>query len=67
MELFDFVPVTEADVELWLDTVPVHLGTSKTRRENYRKAYRVEEKIAAAKLRGEWPPEKHSNGVPPDY
>lgn len=50
MYLFDEPPVTEAEVQEWLDTVP-NLSTSTFRREAYRKAYRVEEKIRAEKKR----------------
>ncbi len=53
--LFDEIPVTETDLELWLDTVP-NLSRSPFRREAYRKAYHIEEKIRAAKAAGRWPP-----------
>jgi hypothetical protein len=48
MYLFDEPPVTEAEVQEWLDRIP-NLSASPFRREAYRKAYRVEEKIRAAK------------------
>lgn len=51
----EIIPVSESDVEQWLDTVP-NLSASTWRREAYRKAYNVEDKIRAAKQRGEWPP-----------
>lgn len=54
MDLFGDIPVTEQDVELWLDSVP-NLSSASYRREAYRKAYRVEEKIRAAKRSGRWP------------
>lgn len=50
MYLFDEPPVTEAEVQAWLDKVP-NLSKSTFRREAYRKAYRVEEKIRAEKIR----------------
>lgn len=50
MYLFDEPPVTEAEVQEWLDQIP-NLSTATFRREAYRKAYRVEEKIRANKLR----------------
>lgn len=50
MYLFDEPPVTEAEVQEWLDTVP-NLSATTFRREAYRKAYRVEEKIRAEKKR----------------
>lgn len=53
--LFDQAPVTEQDVQLWLDTIP-NLSESQFRREAYRRAYRVEEKIRHAKQAGNWPP-----------
>ena len=50
MYLFDEPPVTEDEVQEWLDRVP-NLSASTFRREAYRKAYRVEEKIRAEKMR----------------
>jgi hypothetical protein len=44
----DEIPVSEEEVQAWLDTVP-NLSASKLRREAYRKAYNVEEKIRAEK------------------
>jgi hypothetical protein len=55
--LFDAPPVTEADIELWLDSITT-LSHTTFRRQAYRMAYRVEDKIRAAKLAGAWPP-KH--------
>ncbi|OIR10921.1 hypothetical protein GALL_70890 [mine drainage metagenome] len=54
MQLFGEIPVTEQDIELWLDNVP-NLSQSKFRREAYRKAYRIEDKIRAAKHNRQWP------------
>jgi hypothetical protein len=48
LPLFGEFPVTEAEVQAWLDTIP-NLSASNFRREAYRKAYNVEEKIRAAK------------------
>jgi hypothetical protein len=42
------IPVSEQEVQDWLDTIP-NLSTTKWRREAYRKTYAVEEKIRAAK------------------
>lgn len=42
------VPVSETEVQAWLDTIP-NLSASTWRREAYRKAYNVEDKIRAAK------------------
>lgn len=42
------IPVSESEVQAWLDTVP-NLSASKFRREAYRRAYNVEGKIHAAK------------------
>jgi hypothetical protein len=53
--LFNECPVTEADIELWLDTIP-NLSRATFRRDAYRKAYRIEDKIRAAKAAGRWPP-----------
>lgn len=50
MYLFDEPPVTEAEVQEWLDTIP-NLSNSSFRREAYRKSYRIEEKIRAEKRR----------------
>lgn len=52
--LFDNTPVTEQDIKLWLDRLP-NLSHLESRRQAYRKAYAIEEKIRAAKQRGEWP------------
>ena len=48
------IPVSESEVQAWLDTVP-NLSASTFRREAYRKAYNIEGKIRAAKLAGTWP------------
>lgn len=42
------IPVSESEVQAWLDTVP-SLSALPSRREAYRRAYNVEEKIRAAK------------------
>lgn len=42
------IPVSESEVQAWLDTVP-NLSALPSRREAYRRAYNVEEKIRAAK------------------
>lgn len=55
MYLFDECPVTNQDIELWLNSIPT-LSTAEFRREAYRKAYKIEEKIRAAKSQGQWPP-----------
>lgn len=57
--LFNECPVTEEDVELWLDTIPT-LSAANFRRQAYRKAYRIEDKIRAAKAAGHWPPQKEN-------
>lgn len=48
MYLFEEPPVTESEVQDWLDKMP-NLSALPSRREAYRKAYNVEEKIRAAK------------------
>lgn len=48
MFLFEEIPVSESEVQDWLDTVP-NLSASTFRREAYRKAYNVEDKIRAVK------------------
>ena len=45
----DIVPVSQAEIEAWLDTVP-NLSRTPWRRRAYAEAYRVEEKIRATKL-----------------
>ena len=45
----DEIPVSESEVQEWLDTIP-NLSATTHRREAYRKAYNIEEKIRAAKL-----------------
>lgn len=55
MYLFDEYPVTESDIKLWLDSIPT-LSAANFRREAYRKAYRIEDKIRTAKADGKWPP-----------
>ena len=52
LSLFKDYPVTEAEVQEWLDQVP-NLSAARWRREAYRKAYNVEEKIRAAKMAAE--------------
>ena len=59
MFLFEEIPVSEQEVQNWLDTVP-NLSASTFRREAYRKAYNVEDKIRAAKKAGTWPSAKAS-------
>lgn len=58
MYIFDEPPVTELEVQEWLDTIP-NLSKATHRREAYRKAYNVEEKIRAAKRAGTWPNQKN--------
>jgi hypothetical protein len=48
LSLFADFPVTEAEVQAFLDTIP-NLSASTFRRDAYRKAYRVEDKIRALK------------------
>jgi hypothetical protein len=45
------IPVSETEVQAWLDTIP-NLSATTSRRETYRKAYRVEDKIRAMKTAG---------------
>jgi hypothetical protein len=40
----DEIPVSEDEVQAWLDNIP-NLSATEFRRESYRKAYNVEEKI----------------------
>ena len=54
MYLFEDYPVTENDIERWLDSIP-NLSKSPFRRQAYRKAYRIEDKIRSAKKDGTWP------------
>lgn len=63
MYLFDDCPVTEQDIELWLDTIP-NLSALPSRRQAYRKAYGIEDKIRAAKQAGDWPPKRKENAWP---
>ena len=49
----DQIPVSESEVQEWLDGVR-NLSALPSRREAYRKAYNVEDKIRAAKLAGAW-------------
>ena len=49
----DDIPVSEADVQQWLDTLP-NLSALPSRREAYRKAYNIENKIRAMKASGKW-------------
>lgn len=42
------VPVSEQEINDWLDTIP-NLSATPSRREAYRKAYNVDEKIRNAK------------------
>jgi len=48
LALFEEFPVSEAEVQEWLDTIP-NLSSSTFRREAYRKAYHIEDKIRAQK------------------
>lgn len=45
----DLIPVTEQEVKDWLDKIP-NLSKSEFRRQAYRKAYRVDDKIRSLKL-----------------
>jgi len=47
------IPVSEAEVQAWLDTIP-NLSAAEHRREVYRKAYNVESKIRVLKSKGTW-------------
>lgn len=44
----DEIPVSEEEVQAWLDAIP-NLSAAPIRREFYRKAYNVEEKIRRRK------------------
>lgn len=50
------IEVSEADVELWLNTVPKHLSKLPSRRARYRKYWNVDYKIRREKQAGNWPP-----------
>jgi len=50
----DEIPVSEKEVADWLNTIP-NLSALPSRREAYRKAYNIDEKIRAAKITGIWP------------
>lgn len=56
----DCIPVSEAEVQAWLDTVP-NLSAATFRREAYRKAYNIDEKIRAAKRADERPRKTAAN------
>lgn len=53
----DVVPVSEQEVQAWLDTVP-NLSKATFRREAYRKAYNVEDKIRAQKTEASRQPDR---------
>lgn len=53
-DLFGEIPVTQADVELWLDVVPAIPRTS-WRRDHYAASWNVPDKIRAWKAAGRWP------------
>jgi hypothetical protein len=55
LDLFGQVPVTWLDVALWLQTV-AGIDPAGPRALAYVRAWRVVDKIAAAKLAGQWPP-----------
>lgn len=44
----DETPVTEQEVSDWLDTIP-NLSATESRRQAYRRAYNVDEKIRNTK------------------
>jgi hypothetical protein len=52
-DLFGEIPVTLADVELWLDVVPAIPRTS-WRRDHYASNWNVTEKIRRTKAAGAW-------------
>jgi len=54
MFLFDEIPVSKSEIQAWLDNIP-NFSASTFRREAYRKAYNVEDKIRAAKKAAAWP------------
>ena len=47
------IPVSESEVQAWLDTIP-NLSSLTSRREAYRKAYNIEDKIRSLKANGLW-------------
>ena len=58
-DLFGAVPVSQDDVDVWLERV-AGLPAGSPRSSWYVKAYAVIDKIAAAKAAGEWPPDQGS-------
>jgi len=54
-DLFGQIPVSQADIELWLSVVG-RWPLDSPRVRWYVRAYAVIEKIAAAKAAGQWPP-----------
>lgn len=54
MYLFEDYPVTQNEIEEWLDKIP-NLSKTPFRRAAYAKAYNIPEKIREAKRRKEWP------------
>ena len=56
LSLFDEYPVSEKEISDFLDTIP-NLSASPFRREMYRRAYRVEDKIRMLKK------QKELNGI----
>lgn len=55
VDLWGEVPVSRADVELWLDCV-ARLPADSPRRAWYERAWNVPQKVRRAKLTGAWPP-----------
>jgi hypothetical protein len=45
----EIIPVSNAEVNAWLDTIP-NLSSLESRRQTYRKNYNVDNKIRTAKL-----------------
>lgn len=56
-DLFGAFAVSQADIDLWLRLV-ARLEPDSPRRATYARHWNVAEKIAAAKARDEWPPER---------
>ena len=54
LDLFGEIPVTQSDVDLWVDVVPA-IPRGSWRRDYYARHWNVPEKIRQAKAAGRWP------------
>ncbi|MRR51278.1 MAG: hypothetical protein EG825_10245 [Rhodocyclaceae bacterium] len=53
-DLFGFVPVTQDEIDHWVNVMAPHIAHSAWRVEHYVKCWNVAEKIQASKISGQF-------------